>query len=322
MDLLLLTVPAQHGASNPAVITDPRRLRQWLEGLPLDAAAEMVPRVSAALVQLNELQLADSTRLKLLEQYRQLLDGILFSCDDMGLDAMGLDAATRRHLVEDILWLFQSLANGYKIVVRNRFDKGALVARDGSMLFAACRALEVLSLTLLYACRAHVPPPPMTFLEINQLYALGESHAALAASVRVEGGERCLGGLFRQYALFAVSQQMHWEGTDLLHLYTFLERFAEVCEIHPESSHEHCEGAYRIDLGEDQAPVPGAWQSTPTGRPSRRLLDVWPVVNALGTWLAAQDDDADTFTREAEMGFVERLVTHLADPVASRGAGP
>ena len=321
MDLLLLTVPPQHGAPNPAVITDPRRLRQWLEGLPVEAAAETVPRLNEALVQLNELALGDAQRLKLLEQYYPLLDTILFSCDDMGLDAMGLDAAARRGLVDEILALFQNLANGYKIVVSGRFDRGAQAGRDGHLLLAACRAMEVLSLSLLYACRARVPPPPLTFLEINQLYALGEAHGALAAGVRTGGGERCLGSLFRHYALFAISQQRDWEGMDLLHLYSFLERFTGACEIHPENSHEAVEGGWRIDLGEDQAPVPGDWHSTPAGRPSRRLLDVWPVVNALGSWLASQDD-TETFTREAEMAFVHRLAEQLSEPAIAARSRP
>ncbi|VAX03350.1 hypothetical protein MNBD_GAMMA20-197, partial [hydrothermal vent metagenome] len=146
MDFLLLTTPPQHAADNPAVERNAGRLKQWLTELPIMDAVETVRRLHASISPFNELSLPDAERLKLLEVYRQGLEEVFLIYDEQRLKVLSLPASERQRLADDIMGLYLELANGYKILVRNGFDEGDDPARDGFLLQAIYRAMELIGL--------------------------------------------------------------------------------------------------------------------------------------------------------------------------------
>lgn len=290
MDFLLLTTPPQHAADNPAVERNPGRLKHWLAELPIMDVAETVRRLHAAISPFNELTLPDAERLKLLEVYRQGLEEVFLIYDEQRLKVLSLPAGERQRLADDITGLYLELANGYKILVRNGFDACDDPARDGFLLQVVYRAMELISLAVLYARRVDRPTPELAWVELHQLYAFCEKHDALRKRVRVARHESMVPTVERVYAqalLMAVMDTRQLTGAELMELFLQLEEYASLCAIGREVLDEPRPGCFVIDLMADKPP-----QAIPAGKAAKRdwmkprMLDILPVRKAIEQWLA------------------------------------
>ena len=74
--MLLLTAPLQHIAENSAVEQDPRRVKLWLDELPIENVQTTVSELIATLKPFNELQIDIRSRIKLLEIYHRSFETI------------------------------------------------------------------------------------------------------------------------------------------------------------------------------------------------------------------------------------------------------
>ncbi|MDY6980634.1 MAG: hypothetical protein SV201_12180, partial [Pseudomonadota bacterium] len=188
MDMLLLTIPDQHEDSNPAVLLDEKLLRKWLSELPMMNVVQTVEMLQRAILPFNELKIESQLRLKLLECYREKIDEIFYSYDEMRLRQLPVSHEARQAIKTDIMWLYLELANGYKIGVKSALDRGANPKKDSGLLLAIYRAMEQIIHAMIIAYRNAQTPPPLTYLETHQLY-----HAAAvydAADKKVSGAKQ------------------------------------------------------------------------------------------------------------------------------------
>ena len=125
MEPLNLSLPVQHGYTDPTVETDVVRLREWLDDLPLMDVVETLHLVHGALDGLNEQQLAPEVRLELLEAYRATTLRMFYSVDPLQLGQLNLTRMRRRDSIEGMGRLLLSLANGYKLVVAGLYASSA-----------------------------------------------------------------------------------------------------------------------------------------------------------------------------------------------------
>ena len=290
MDFLLLTTPPQHAADNPAVERNAGRLKQWLTELPIMDAVETVRRLHASISPFNELSLSDAERLKLLEVYRQGLEEVFLIYDEQRLKVLSLSVNERQQLADDIMGLYLELANGYKILVRNGFDEGDDPARDGFLLQAIYRAMELIGLAILYARRVNRPMPEPAWVELHQLYAFCERYDALQKRVRVARHESVMPTVERVYTqalLMAVMDTRQLTGAELMELFLLLEEYSSLCDIGQEVPDVVRPGCFVIDLMADKPPQALAAEQM-TGREwvKPRTLDILPVRDAAEAWLA------------------------------------
>lgn len=255
MNMLLLTTPAQHDGSNPSVLLNEKDLQKWLTELPMMNVVETVKALHQALVPFNELQMDDSLRLKLLEHYRQAIDEIFYSYDEMRLKQLPVSNEVRQELKADIMWLYLELANGYKIVVKHALDAGLTPRKDSSLLLAIYRSMEQIIHALVNAYRNHQASPPLAYLEINQLYLIAEAHAATdkkVNSAKRESAVPTISNLYKQFILLAIAEPMNMPEGMAFDLFFILEQFARQCSISdmPASSH----WIYMINLREASLP--------------------------------------------------------------------
>ncbi len=290
MDFLLLTTPPQHAADNPAVERNGGRLKQWLAELPIMDVVETVRRLHAALAPFNELTLPDAERFKLLEVYRQGLEEVFLIYDEQRLKVLSLPAGERQRLADDITGLYLELANGYKILVRNGFDECDDPARDAFLLQVIYRAMELISLALLYARRVDRPAPEPAWVELHQLYAFCEKHDALQKRVKAARHESMVPTVERVYTqalLMAVMDTRQLTGAELMEVFLLLEEYASFCAIGREVLDKPRPGCFVIDLMADKPPL-----AIPSGKATKRdwmkprMLDILPVRNAIEAWLA------------------------------------
>jgi len=290
VDFLLLTTPPQHAADNPAVERNAGRLKQWLAELPIMDAVETVRRLHAAISPLNELTLSDTERLKLLEVYRQGLEEVFLIYDEQRLKVLSLPARERQQLADDIMGLYLELANGYKILVRNGFDESDDPSRDGFLLQAIYRAMELIGLAVLYARRVDRPVPEPAWVELHQLYAFCEKHDALQKRVKVARHESVVPTVERVYTqslLMAVMDTRQLTGAELMELFLLLEEYSSFCDISREVPDEARPGCFIIDLMADKPPQAlTAGQAAEHDWMKPRILDILPVRDAVEAWLA------------------------------------
>src|SRR5471032_1238742 len=71
---LLLDLPEISPALAKIVETNPKKLREWLIGLPASNVIEAGRQIHDALASLNRIELASTERVKLLAEYETMLD--------------------------------------------------------------------------------------------------------------------------------------------------------------------------------------------------------------------------------------------------------
>lgn len=310
MEFLFLTAPAHHAARNDAVELNAKRLKQWLDALPVMNVAETVKMLHAAIEPFNEIQISDEDRFKLLEIYHGVMDEILFSYDDMRITMLPISIEERRQLQNDIMWLYLSLGNGYKSIVKSGFDRKINPKKNNILLASVYRSMDLIIQSMLYAFRSHETPPPLSYLEVNQLYMYAEFHHVLENRIKniKSLNQSTIGLLYKQILLLIASDPYRVNSNELLEIYLFIENFANLCVIEEGDECDNEEGKYCIDLMEDMPPLLCEHAEKPLSLPSHRIIDVWPVVQAFGEKIS---DKGTAGTFGMEQRFIEILTQQL-----------
>ncbi len=304
MDILLLSTPAQHNANNPAVETNPANLQQWLDALPTTNVVETVKELIRAIEAFNELQLSDHDRIMLLEIYTQAFEKILYNYDNMRIRQLKISLSEQRNLAEDIMWLYLGLANGYKIVVKNGYQNQVNPKRDNSLLHSTYRSMEYIVRALTYAYHAHITPPPLTFLELNQLFHLAEHQNILDMpnkAIYSHQAAATIANLYKQISILTIADPYQFDTHQISELYMYLESFSSVCEISTTEA-EHGDYFYTIDLMEDSYPqihIPKE-AGTHKNNPYMRYMDIKPCLDAINSWLQIKPKKKDALLYEEE----------------------
>ncbi len=316
MDILLLTTPPQHTSTNPNVEVNPRKLKQWVDGLPTMNVTETVKLLQNAIEPFNELQIMDEDRIRLLEIYREALEAILFDYDEMRLHQLPISAAQRSSVAQDIMWLYLSLANGYKLVVKNHHERGANPKHDKQLLLCMYRAMELIISSLLYSYRAHESLPPLACLEINQLYLFAETFNAEEIRIRAIKRQETntIASLYKKFLLLSCVRMERFNGGELLELYLLLDKFARYSALARHEESEPGPGKYVMDLTEDA--LSHRWNAVEP-IPMAGILRVFDLAGALAeidTWLAQQGGPNDSLVQAHEA----RLVGVLRDELQNQ----
>ena len=290
MNIVLLTTPAQHQADNPSVLLDEKKLQKWLTELPVMNVVETVKLLHQAITPFNELQIDNQLRTRLLEHYRTSIDEIFYSYDDLRLRQLPISNEQRKAIKADIMWLYLELANGYKIVVRNALDEGNSPKKDNDMLLAVFRAMEQIIHALVNAFRNYETPPPLAYLEVNQLYLIAEQHQAedkRVSSAKKESAVPTIANLYKQFMLLAVADPYSMNEGDAFDLFFILEQQAHLCEVLAEEPAGDQNGIYVVNLSEDSLPQPYQKLKMEQVTPDIRFIDVRNVLSVTSQRLSS-----------------------------------
>jgi len=299
MNMLLLTTPAQHEGTNPSVLLDEKQLQAWLDDLPMMNIIDTVKALHQALVSFNELQLDDSSRLKLLEQYRQVIDEIFYSFDEMRLKQLPVSNQVRQEIKTDIMWLCLELANGYKVVVKNTLDPGSAARKDSNLVLAVYRSMEQIIRALVNSYCNRQLPPPLAYLEINQLYRLAETHAITKKKVshaRQESAVPTISNLYKQIMLLSAADPVSIPESVAFDLFIILEEYARQCQISERPGSDSW--VYVVNLTEDKLPTCLSRSDDADSNPDTRYIDTGAVFRQIETRIGelkqASQDMIDT----------------------------
>lgn len=322
MDMLLLTIPDQHEDSNPAVLLDEKLLRKWLSELPMMNVVQTVEMLQRAILPFNELKIESQLRLKLLECYREKIDEIFYSYDEMRLRQLPVSHEARQAIKTDIMWLYLELANGYKIGVKSALDRGANPKKDSGLLLAIYRAMEQIIHAMINAYRNAQTPPPLTYLETHQLY-----HAAAvydAADKKVSGAKQeattpSINHLYKQCMLLAVAEPEGMPEDSAFELYFLLEQFADTGLISGEIPADRDAYIYTLDFSDDARPVPLVRAGGDRQYGENNYLDVGPVIEKIKNRLDELGKENQGLMEKQEVRLLELYRTRIMS-LHGRGA--
>lgn len=288
MEMLLLATPPQHAASNPAVELNPRRLRQWLDDLPVMNVMQTVDLLEQKLTPFNEIRLDAAERLKLLEIFTQAFDEILFSYDEIRLSMLPVSIEERRKLSQDIMWLYLHLATGYKVILKQHFEGGKREVRDPVLLTALFRAMEMIIHALLYAFRSHDTPPPLCFLEVHQIYHYACRQGCADNRLKNLKGYAVtptVSRLYKQFLLLMIADPYRMEGQTVFENYLLLDEYAEHAILHDlePGATQLPAGSYFVPLMEDSHPLPARFVTEEMLQAAGLNLQLQDVLSRLRT---------------------------------------
>lgn len=258
MDLLLLTAPAQHGTSNPAVILHEKRLQEWFDALPTMNVINTVQMLQQAITTFNELELDTSERFRLLEVYRRYFDEILFSYDELRLRSLPISVEQRKKIAEDIMWLYLELANGYKIIIKNEHEVGQTPKRNTALLISIYRAMELIMFAMVYAHKAHTEIAPLAHFELKQLFHYAENYAVTDSrvkSIRDHITTPTIRNLLNQYLLFTALRPQQLNSEDILELFVLLEKYSPTVIAASTDTPANPRNIIKLDLNTDMPPL-------------------------------------------------------------------
>lgn len=317
MELLLLSAPAQHTTSNTRVILDPRKLKKWIDELPEIDIQSTVQQLSNAITEFNELVIDDKLRLKLLQIYYETLQDKLIIYDEIRISMLQISIEARNKLREDVMWLYLSLANGYKLIIKNAFEKKIVIKHDQDLCSAIYMAMELIIDGIIYAYRAHLSPPPLARLEINQLYHYAYSGHIIDTAIKSRNGYLqvpTISTLYKQHILITICDPYHLNATDILELFIFLELIADECVIEIGAKTNTPEGKYYIDLFGDENPVPCVFVADASKITAQSaIIDVWPIVNTLAAKVAVHEMENRSFAVLQEKHMIDVIIRKLGD---------
>ena len=306
--MLLLSAPMQHISSNASVILEPNKLSDKLSEIESWDITELASSLTNDTRQFNELQCDSKKRLKLLEIYYHSLTEFLSSFDEIKLRTLQLSDTSRLEIEEDIMWLYLEIANGYKILIKDFYESGGSARQDSNYHHSIYRAMELLSQALVYAYKARQIPPPLCFLEINQLYYIAERDVCLAQQVmtiKKEKHEPSIEKLYKQIMMLAVYDPYALNSDEVALMYENLEPFVDDCKIISSGVANAQPGQFLVDLNEDRWPSRYMGQKVRQLKDDQRLLDLTEV---LKKQLAESNND------ESQDYFIsrEKQITRIA----------
>jgi hypothetical protein len=313
VDILLISTTPQHTASNPSVIQNCRRLKQWLTELPVNNIAQTVATLHDAIVAFNEQQINDDNRLKLLEVYWEAFNNILYFYDELRLHMLPIPTAKRKTLARDIMWLYLDLANGYKIIVNNAHANGDSPS-NSKILLSTYRAMELIARAIVYAYHIHQAPPPLSYLEVHQLYLFAENHGVLDKRIRAMKNQTrypTIDGIYKQFILLSMASIHVFQSNEIFAFYELLGDLAGECLISRDLGSTPSKHVFSLDLIDDKPPSSKPFNITAEQSGTYRLVSAHPLILRMENTLCQIMNNNESMRDTMEAKFYRLLIKLL-----------
>lgn len=309
-----LTTPIQHNEADPAVELHPANLERWLNELPVDDIFETVGKLDTIISAFNEVKVLSTNRLKLLEIYFSAFRKMLQGYDEMRIAQLRVPAKQKQQLSHDIMWLYIKLSHGYKIIVKDYAGTPNNSKPPQYLLKSLFRALELTVVSLIYSYRFGLETPPLTYLELHQLYAFAEHYELLDKPVTSAGGYAktpTIASFYTLALIFVSIEPRQYEPYTLEVLFLALQPFSFEGVITRAFEPNENSFIYNINLSENQAPAIMADNEISSVTEWTRYLDIGDVITNITGWVDENKDKSNTLLIEHELELFPALITRL-----------
>ncbi len=232
--------------------TRPRRVKAWLEAMPLANIVEAAHSISDALISLNRTPLDAGTRLKLLELYSAAINNLVPELQHKYMMVALPLPEKSRQAANLARRLFVELAYGYKIILLERLQHKRLALGGLSLPLLIQRAMAALSKALSAFYKTYSPTPPGMWSEIHQL-----AHLALQRNlhdVPLDGGRNSVSSTYKQTLLLALANPNKLMQGEVDKVTEYLAQHGNLGKLYPIQATQGTLGVFLINLDSDAPP--------------------------------------------------------------------
>lgn len=314
MKNIQLTIPEQIVNENFEIELNSGRLERAFKEFQLDDMVATVRQLDETITAFNKVKTPETNRLKLLEVYYKAFRNMLQGYDEMRIAQLKISENQRLKLSNDIMWLYIKLSIGYKIIVKDYVDSGIQSKQPDYLLTSTFRAIETMVVSLIYAYRFKLETPPLTYLELHQLYAFAEFHELSVKPIKAENGYAKKPTIFSFYTLaliFISIEPRQYEPYMLEVLLLALQPFSFNCRISPTFTPSDNSFIYKINLNENQRPAFIVDNELDGVNEWTRYLDIENFIAEINVWISNNEDSKNTMFIEHELELFPIVITRL-----------
>jgi hypothetical protein len=276
---LKLSLPETGESLQSSVEIRPRRIKAWLEALPLANIVEASRSVSDALISLNRTPLEADTRLKLLELYTTAIDNLVLELQHKyTMVALPLPEKSRQ-AANLARRLFVELAYGYKIILLERLGKKHISLGGLHLPLLIQRAMAALSKALCAFYHTYSPTPQGMWSEIHQLMQL-----ALQRKLHdepLDRGRNSVSATYKQTLLLALANPYKLMQGEVDKVAEYLVQHGNLAKLYPVQATLGTLGVFLINLDSDAPPKSLDQQDGETEMHNHILLSTDVLVSTL-----------------------------------------
>ncbi len=260
---LNLSVPSPSGRVLTEVETEPGKVEQWLEGLPLLNLAETTKRVHAAVSTYNRISLEPRLRLQLMELYRKTV-GLIAT--ELRKQYLGLPLPLpdkNKSMAEQNRQLHLEMAFGYKWVVLDFAKADAesqklTVPRDRHAI-AIQRAIHYLNEIMVISYQSYSPAPVGVWKEMHALYRhatrLGVQDVEVTEPDDHATGQSSASLNYYEALLLDLADPYHLPARHVEKINQYLERWATLARLLPVPTTYDPACQFLVDLESDRSGI-------------------------------------------------------------------
>ena len=314
MKMIRLTTPTQHYKENDSVELDAGNLEHWLKGLPVNDVIATIGKLDEAISTFNEVIVPAENRLKLLEVYHKSFHSILQGYDEMRLAQLKISSKQKHQLASDIMWLYIKLSHGYKIIVKEYVGKPNTTKPPQYLLLTVFRALELTVISMINSCRFGLDTPPLTYIEMHQLYAFAEYYELTGKPIKAAKGYAKTPTIASYYVLamiFGSLDPSHYESYTLEVLFLALQPFAFHCPVTNSCTLEPDSYVFMINVEENRLPSLIVNDEICSPSETTRYLDIQKFIVGVESWLRENENNSNTLLIEHELELFPTVLTRL-----------
>ncbi|SFN04453.1 hypothetical protein SAMN05660284_00374 [Formivibrio citricus] len=249
---LLLDLPEVNPELAKAVETNPKRLKDWLIGLPASDVIECGRFIFDALASLNRIELGVDERVALLSEYETMLD-VLAGGFEATYASAGLpmkDRARQAALLYRNLWLEMSM--GWKVALVNRMEKRGLFSSGKVEPFFVQRVLYCYWRFFRINCRLFMPMPKGIWSEAHQMFRLGAENKFLDEPT--EPKNRSIATIYKRLLLLSLADPLRFAPLEQDKVVDIVENYGHLAHFQPLSKLLNTAGYFLVELDSDKAP--------------------------------------------------------------------
>ncbi len=253
---LSLDLPQPDARLAAIVETDPRALRMWLIGLPSGHVLETGRQIFDALASCNRTVMDAEVRVKLLDEYRRVLDVMSgdFAAQAVSQGMPMRDKPRQAMLLMRNLWL--ELAGGYKIALVERVEKRSFFSGNSKQQVPQLVQLIMLLFYRAYQldCRMAMQPFSGMWRELHQLFQLMAQSRQLDEPHLEEVGPP-VGVLYKRIVLLSLADPLRFSTIELEKVIEIIDNYAPAAHFQPVAQHAGSGGFFLARLDTDEAPA-------------------------------------------------------------------
>ena len=306
-----LTVPIERTAPPESLEIRPRKLRAWLETLPLTNSLECARRACDHLHALNRAKLDLDLRLDLLDAHRAFADALLEDLDAVCARS-GLPLSPRARCA---LALGQELASeialGYRIAAAESRGKILAFGAKRQVLVHLFRSMQYLGVAMHASYQSHSPAPRGLWRSMHEIFLHAEDEGIAHQSVEAES-KRSIADLYCEWLLVALADPYHLARGEIDRILAQLRharialQLARSCPATPRGAH------FVVDCESDDPPRPAREADGSLARGPWRILDANALVEALrARRMALSNDGLSAAARKAHGADAQALLEKL-----------